>query len=151
MRSVLQRVSTCTVRVESQTVGKIEHGWLVLVGFCAGDSSKDLDYHVKKIINLRGFNDDQGKVNLSVEEVQGSLMVVSQFTLYGNTKKGNRPSFASAATIEEAKKLYSSFVAKLTESNIPLATGTFQANMKIDLTNDGPVTFMIETTNGEVV
>lgn len=146
MRAVVQRVSRALVEVDGETVGEIRHGFLVLLGIGEDDTLDDVDYMAHKILGLRVFEDDAGKLNLSIDEVGGSMLVVSQFTLFGDCRKGRRPSFITAARPEKANPLYESFVAEIKGQGIPVATGTFQAHMNVTLTNDGPVTFLLDST-----
>ena len=134
------------VEVEGVITGKIDTGLLVLIGVTKADARSDADYLVDKIANLRIFSDEAGKMNLSVLEVGGSLLVVSQFTLYGDCRKGRRPGFDLAAPAEQARALYEYFVEKARGSGIHVETGVFQAHMAVSLTNDGPVTFMLESS-----
>ena len=143
MRALIQRVSSSQVVVDSKVIGKIDKGFLVLVGYTHTDSPQLNDKMVDKILNLRVFADDAGKMNLSVKEVGGSLLVVSQFTLYGNTNGGRRPDFLKSAKPELAIPLYKDFIEKL-KKNIVVETGEFGAMMQVSLVNDGPVTLMIE-------
>ncbi len=145
MKSVIQRVSQARVLVEGKTVGVIEQGLLVLLGVEKGDTAKDADWLAEKIVNLRVFEDKAGKMNLSLLDIKGEMLAVSQFTLAGNCDKGRRPSFDSAAPPQEANALYGYFVSKVWEMGIPVQTGIFQADMKVSLTNDGPVTFILES------
>lgn len=145
MKAVIQRVSSAKVEVEGKSVGAIAKGILVLLGVEKGDMEKDADLLAEKIVGLRIFEDEAGKMNLSLADVEGKLLVVSQFTLAGNCSKGRRPSFDSAAPPEEANRLYEYFVAKTRALGVPVATGIFQANMQVTLTNDGPVTFILQT------
>ncbi|HJZ58340.1 MAG TPA: D-aminoacyl-tRNA deacylase [Gemmataceae bacterium] len=145
MRAVLQRVSRAKVTVGGEITGEIATGWLVLLGVAPGDSQKDIDWLADKIANLRAFADDAGKMNLSVQDVRGSVLVVSQFTLYGDCQKGRRPGFTGAAPPAVAEPLYEAFVTALRALGVPVATGRFAADMQVELVNDGPVTFVIET------
>ena len=147
MRAVVQRVSSARVEVEGKVVGEIGRGLLVLLGVGEGDSEKQAHWLADKVAGLRIFEDEAGKMNLSVEEVGGDLLVVSQFTLYGDCRKGRRPSFTGAAPPEEADRLYGIFVARLRERGLPVATGVFQAMMQVHLVNDGPVTLIVETND----
>ena len=133
------------MKVAGRTVGKIGPGLVVLLGVGKGDTETEADYLVDKIIHLRIFADDAGRMNRSITEVQGALLVVSQFTLYGDCKKGRRPSFDDAAAPDEARRLYEYFVNRLKSSNIVVETGVFQAEMEVYLVNDGPVTFILES------
>ncbi|MDJ0767014.1 MAG: D-aminoacyl-tRNA deacylase [Myxococcota bacterium] len=144
MRVVLQRVSQAAVNIDGETVGAIDNGFLVLVGFTHGDGEPQIDWMVTKILGLRVFQDEDGKMNRDVLEAGGSLLVVSQFTLYGDARKGRRPSFITAAEPGEAEKLYDRFVEKLSLREAPVRTGKFGAMMDVSLVNDGPVTLMIE-------
>jgi D-tyrosyl-tRNA(Tyr) deacylase len=145
MKAVLQRVSEARVVVDGTIVGEIGTGTLVLLAVEKGDSERDADWLAKKIVELRMFSDEEGKMNLSLGDVGGSILAISQFTLAGNCTKGRRPSFVDAAPPDEGKRLYEYFVAKTTASGIPVATGIFQADMKVGLVNDGPVTFILES------
>lgn len=131
--------------MNGDTVAGIGRGILLFLGIEKGDDEKDMDYLVRKVINLRIFEDREGKMNLPVKDSEGSILVVSQFTLSAGCKKGNRPSFDNAETPDRAEKLYSGFIRKLVESGIPVFTGKFGAYMKVDLINDGPVTFLIDS------
>lgn len=145
MRSVVQRVSRAAVRVDGETVGQIGKGFLVFLGVGTEDSSQDLDWMVDKIIALRVFKDEEGKMNRSILEEKGEILLVSQFTLYGDCRKGRRPSFSAAAPPQKAKALYDEAAAKIAARGISVATGIFQADMKIDLVNDGPVTLLLDS------
>jgi len=144
MRAVLQRVRGASVTVDHTVVGKIESGWLVLLGIAPEDSQKQVNWLAEKIANLRAFNDADGKMNLSVQDVNGSVLVVSQFTLYGDCQKGRRPSFIGAAPPAVAEPLYDAFVNALKLLGVPVETGRFAADMQVELLNDGPVTFVID-------
>jgi len=144
MRVVLQRVARAQVRAGDATLGSIGTGFLLLVGFKAGDSEQTLRWMADKVRGLRLFPDSEGKMNLPIEEVGGELLVVSQFTLYGDVRKGLRPSFVDAAEPAEAERLYNRFVDILREGTIPVATGSFGAMMDVELVNDGPVTLIID-------
>lgn len=145
MRIVVQRVSEASVTVEKNVTGEIKKGLLLLVGIHADDGQDEVDWCCRKISRLRIFEDEDQKMNLSVEDVQGSLLVVSQFTLYGNIKKGTRPSFIEAARPEKAKPLYEYMVKQLRERhNLHVETGEFGAMMDVKLVNDGPVTLIVE-------
>jgi D-aminoacyl-tRNA deacylase len=145
VRAVIQRVSEACVSVDSVTVGEIGAGLCILLGVGKQDGDDDADFLAEKIKNLRVFEDDQGKMNRSILEVGGELLVVSQFTLYGDCRKGNRPSFTDAAAAEQADRLYQRFVRRLSDAGVRVATGRFQARMKVALVNDGPVTFVLES------
>jgi D-tyrosyl-tRNA(Tyr) deacylase len=144
MRVVLQRVSGARVTVEGRVTGEIGRGLLLLAGFTDGDTEQTLRWMADKVVGLRVFSDAEGKMNLSVEEVDGAVLVVSQFTLYGDARRGRRPSFVDAARPEVAVPLYESFVALLRAAGRPVATGEFGAMMQVELTNDGPVTLVLE-------
>ncbi len=147
MRALLQRVSSAKVTVDTKTTGEINQGILVFLGVSSKDSEKDAVHLVEKIINLRIFDDDAGKMNLSLVNINGDLLVVSQFTLYADTRKGRRPSFIDAARPEEAKKLYEFFVKEARRNILKVETGEFQAMMDVELVNDGPVTILIDSDN----
>lgn len=145
MKVILQRVSRAEVVVDNNIVGKIDSGILILLGITHEDSRENADALIKKLINLRIFNDEFGKMNLSIQDVKGEFLVVSQFTLYGNAKKGNRPSFVDAAPPEIAIPLYEYFVDKLKVlSQLKVETGIFGAMMDVSLVNSGPVTLVLE-------
>ncbi|MGQ0542014.1 MAG: D-aminoacyl-tRNA deacylase [Blastocatellia bacterium] len=145
MRAVLQRVSRAKVTVASETVGEIGRGILVLLGVSVRDNEKDAQYLVEKTLNLRIFDDSDGKMNLSILDSSGELLVVSQFTLYGNATKGRRPSYIDAAMPEVANSLYDFFVAECRKQISKVETGRFQAMMNIELVNDGPVTILLDS------
>jgi len=145
MRAVIQRVSSARVRVEGKILGEIGKGFLVLLGVGKEDTEKDADWLAEKIVGLRVFEDEQGKFNLPLQEVGGEILIVSQFTLYGDCRKGRRPSFDHSAPPELAEKLYNYFVEKVKEKGIKVATGKFQALMEVELVNQGPVTLIIDT------
>lgn len=144
MKAVLQRVTSASVTVDGTVVGSIGQGMVVLLGVAKGDTEAAAVLLAEKIVALRIFNDDEGKMNRGVMEIGGSLLVVSQFTLAGNCNKGKRPSFDTAAPAEEGKRLYQYFVDCLQQRKVPVATGIFQADMQVALVNDGPVTFILE-------
>ncbi len=144
MRLLLQRVSSASVTINAQRVGAIDRGYLLLVGFTHTDTEATLEWMADKVIGLRLFPDAEGKMNLALEDVGGAMLVVSQFTLYGDAQKGRRPSFIDAAKPELAIPLYERFVAMLRERQVPVATGEFGAQMDVELVNDGPVTLMLE-------
>lgn len=146
MRVVIQRVSEARVVVEGQTVGQIEQGLVVLLGVGKGDSPQDAAYLARKIANLRIFTDPQGKMNLGLGEVGGEVLVVSQFTLYGDARGGNRPSFTQAAAPDDGKRLYNQFCDLLSQQGVHVETGVFQAHMEVHLVNDGPVTLWLDST-----
>ncbi len=148
MRAVLQRVRRAKVTVGEEITGEIAAGWLVLLGVAPADTQKEIDWLADKIANLRAFADADGKMNLSVQDIGGSVLVVSQFTLYGDCMKGRRPGFTDAAPPAVAEPLYEAFVSALKMLGVPVATGRFAADMQVELVNDGPVTFVIDTPNG---
>ena len=146
MRSVIQRVTEASVTIDGTVTGAIEHGLVVLLGIEETDTSEDIAWLSGKIVRLRVFNDEQGVMNKSVQETAGGILVVSQFTLFASTHKGNRPSYSRAARPETAVPLYEAFVRKLTEDfGRPIQTGEFGADMQVSLTNDGPVTILIDS------
>ncbi len=145
MRAVLQRVSSASVAVDGAIVGQIGHGLLALLGVGKGDTEQDADLLARKVVELRVFQDDAGKMNLSLKDTGGSLLVVSQFTLYGDTRKGRRPSFDPAAPPDEARRLYERFVEAARAQGVAVETGVFQAMMSVSLVNEGPVTFLVES------
>jgi D-tyrosyl-tRNA(Tyr) deacylase len=145
MRAVIQRVSEASVHVNGECTGQIGQGLVVLLGIATGDTQADADYLSEKIVGLRIFPDDEGKFNRSLPDVNGSILVVSQFTLYGDCRKGRRPSFTAAAGVDKALPLYEYFVETLRQKNVPVATGRFQAAMAVHLVNDGPVTLIIDS------
>lgn len=144
MRALVQRVLNSEVVVGGQQVSAIGKGMLVLLGIQKGDGKTQAEYLARKVSNLRIFEDSQNKMNLSVQDIRGELLVVSQFTLAGDTSRGNRPGFETAAPPELARPLYEYFAECLRSYNIPVSTGIFQADMKVSLINDGPVTFLLE-------
>ena len=146
MKAVIQRVKEARVRVEGRTIGEIGPGVLVLLGVEIGDTLAQADWMAEKIVNLRIFPDQAGKMNLALTEVKGELLAVSQFTLAGNCAKGRRPSFDTAADPQEANRLYTYFMGKVWELGVPVQSGIFQADMEVALVNDGPVTFILEST-----
>lgn len=143
MRAVVQRVSHAQVKVDGKVVGKIEKGYLVLLGVKEGDTKKEADFLANKVVNLRVFEDENDKMNLSIKDVGGEMLIVSQFTLYGDASHGNRPSFTEAARPEEANSLYEYFCDKVGQE-VHVEKGVFQAEMKVELLNDGPVTILLE-------
>lgn len=145
MRAVVQRVKKSRVTVEGKITGEINKGVMVLLGVGQEDSSQDIDYLAEKIINLRIFEDNNGKMNLSLLDVGGELLVVSQFTLYGDCRKGRRPGYDKAARPDMAKELYGSFVEKCSSYGVNTQTGIFQAEMLVDISNDGPVTLLLDS------
>lgn len=145
MRAVVQRVSSAKVEVDNQRVGEIGAGLLVLLGVARDDQETDADYLADKIINLRIFRDEEEKMNRSLADMGGALLVVSQFTLYGDTRKGRRPSYIAAAEPEQANALYQYFVERVRALGIKVETGVFQAMMQVSLVNDGPVTILLDS------
>ena len=145
MRAVIQRVKSASVTVDGRVTGEIGKGLLVLLGVGQGDGEKDLAYMAAKLPDLRIFEDASGKFNLSLREVGGQMLVVSQFTLYGDCRKGRRPSFTDAAEPAEARRLYEQLVLRLREQGTPVETGEFRARMEVHLINDGPVTILLDS------
>jgi len=145
MRAVLQRVTWASVTVDGSIVGQIGVGWLVLLGVAKGDSDEDADRLADKTAVLRAFEDEAGKMNRSVAEVNGGVLVVSQFTLLADCRGGRRPSFTDAADPAEAERLYLHFASRLRTNGLDVATGIFRADMKVELLNDGPVTFLLDS------
>lgn len=145
MRVVIQRVKNASVEIDNKVNGKINTGFLVLLGIASTDTKQDVDYLVKKVVNLRVFSDENDKMNLALKDINGELLVISQFTLYGNCKDGNRPSFIEAARPDVAIPLYEYFVEECKKQIPVIKTGVFGADMKVSLLNDGPVTIIIES------
>jgi D-aminoacyl-tRNA deacylase len=145
MRACIQRVSEAQVTVDSQVIGRIERGLVVLLGAGVNDGEEEVGWLAEKIVGLRIFEDDEGKMNRSLAEAGGAMLVVSQFTLYGDARKGRRPSFIAAAPPELAERLYESFAARVAGQGVEVATGRFRAHMLVALVNDGPVTLWIDT------
>ncbi|HEX2477388.1 MAG TPA: D-aminoacyl-tRNA deacylase [Lacipirellulaceae bacterium] len=145
MRACIQRVSEAQVAVADTVVGRIASGLVVLLGVAGGDGEEEVNWLAEKIVGLRVFEDDEGKMNRSLAEVGGAMLVVSQFTLYGDCRRGRRPSFTEAAPPELAERLYESFVARVRAAGIEVATGRFREHMLVSLVNDGPVTLWIDT------
>lgn len=145
MRAVLQRVQSATVTVEGEVTGSIAEGLLLFLGCGEGDGAEELEYLVEKSINLRIFADESGRMNLSLLDVGGSMLVVSQFTLYADTRRGRRPSFINAMKPGPAEELYEQFVESIRRRGIDVATGVFGAMMEVELVNDGPVTILLDT------
>ena len=146
MRIVIQRVREASVKINDEIVGEIQQGLLVLLGIEHVDSELDADYLIQKLIHLRIFGDDEGKMNLSVSDISGDLLIVSQFTLFADTKKGNRPSFIRSARPEQARPLYEYFLSQLKNSfSGKIENGVFGANMQVELINDGPVTIIMDS------
>lgn len=144
MKLVIQRVAHANVVVGGQVIGEIGKGFMVLVGVGHGDTEEIADKYLKKMLNLRIFEDENGKTNLSLNDVGGELLLISQFTLYANCKKGNRPSFVDAGAPDEAERLYEYMIKRARETGIKVATGSFGADMKVSLLNDGPFTVILE-------
>ncbi|HEC20948.1 MAG TPA: D-tyrosyl-tRNA(Tyr) deacylase [Candidatus Peregrinibacteria bacterium] len=145
MKALLQRVQKASVKVEEETVGQIGSGLLVFLGITHEDTEKDIDYLVDKISNLRVFSAEDKHFEKSLLDTQGEVLVISQFTLYGGTKKGRRPDFNDAAKPEQAEELYKKFIQKLQETGLKVETGKFGAMMQVELINDGPATFLLES------
>ena len=148
MRAIVQRVSHAQVTVNGEISGKIERGLLVLLGVGVGDKETDADYLAEKIAGLRIFEDAGGKMNLSVADVEGAVLAVSQFTLYGDVRRGKRPSFDAAARPERARELYEYFVSEIRKAGLRCETGRFQEDMQVELVNDGPVTILLDSGKG---
>lgn len=146
MRCVIQRVTQASVTVGEELVGKIGRGYMILIGVSSEDTDKDLRYMAEKVPNLRIFEDEAGKMNLSIKDVGGEILVVSQFTLYGDARGGRRPSFSTAARPEQANALYEQLVEAWREQGIHVETGRFRAEMQVSLVNDGPVTMLMDST-----
>lgn len=144
MKVIVQRAKNAKVEIDNKIVGTIDNGLMLLVGFTHTDTEKEIDYMVNKVQNLRIFDDEEGVMNKSLKDINGEILSVSQFTLYGDTRKGNRPSYINAMNPEEATKLYDLFNEKLRNQNIKVETGVFGADMKVSFTNDGPVTIILE-------
>ena len=144
MKLVIQRVENAKVDVNNKTVGKIKQGLLVLIGVGPEDNENNVDLLLKKLVNLRIFTDNEGKMNLSVKDIKGELLLVSQFTLYADCKKGHRPSFVNAASPDKANSLYEYFINEAKKTGLKVEKGIFGAHMKVSLLNDGPVTIILE-------
>ena len=149
MKCIIQRVSEASVEVNNSYTNSINKGFMILLGICEGDTNDDLEYIIGKIEKLRIFEDENEKMNLSIKDINGEILLVSQFTLYASTKDGNRPSFTKSMKFDEANKMYEIFKSRLSETGIPFKTGEFGANMKVSLINDGPVTIIIDSKNKE--
>ena len=145
MKVVVQKCLNASVLIDNREKRSIDKGYVVLLGIRVDDNESDIDYIVKIVKNLRIFEDENYKLNLSIDDVSGSILLISQFTLYGDTRKGNRPSFVDAMKGEEAEKLYNKFISKLKETNIPFKTGEYGTDMKVSLVNDGPTTIIIDS------
>lgn len=149
MRAVLQRVKESSVEVDKKIIGSIYNGLMILLGIENEDNEDDIVWLYNKVLNMRIFGDENGQMNLSVLDIKGELLIISQFTLHASTRKGNRPSFVRAAKPDVAIPLYKKFIAKMKESNLKVETGEFGADMKVSLINDGPVTVIIDSKNRE--
>ena len=150
MKVVIQRVSQATVKVSEKIISEIKLGFLILLGVEKSDSKQDIDWLVNKISNLRVFSDNELKMNLSIKDIKGEIIVVSQFTLHAKTKKGNRPSYIKAANPEQAEFLYKEFILQLKNASaVSVQSGVFGANMQVDIVNDGPVTIIMDSKNKE--
>ncbi len=145
MRAVVQRVNKGSVTVENNVIGSINKGLVVLLGITEEDTDNDVDYMIDKIINLRIFEDENEKMNFSLLDIKGEILIVSQFTLYGDCRKGRRPNFMNAARPEKAESLYNKFVDSIKSKNVNTQTGVFQANMQVQIENDGPVTLIVDS------
>lgn len=145
MRAVVQRVTSSSVKVDGKIIGKIDKGFNVLIGICKDDTLEDLQYIKDKLINLRIFHDENDKMNLSILDVKGDILAISQFTLYGDCRKGRRPNFMEAMSGEDAKALYDKFIQMLKESELKVETGEFGAEMQVEINNDGPVTILLDS------
>ena len=145
MKIIIQRVNFAKIFVNNEFKGEIQKGIVAYVGVANGDCEKDIDFCIDKIINLRIFDDENGKLNLSVKDIKGELLIVSNFTIYGNTKKGRRPSYTDSAPAETAEKIYNLFVEKLRQTDVKFETGEFRQHMKIISENDGPVNLIIDS------
>ena len=145
MRAVIQRVSRASVRINENTTGQIGHGLVVLLGIRSEDTTRDLQWLADKIVHLRIFGDDEGKMNRSLADIDGEMLIVSQFTLYGDCRKGRRPGYSNAAPPEIAEPLYQQFIEAVASQQISVATGTFRAAMEVELVNDGPVTLLLDS------
>lgn len=145
MRAVIQRVKSASVAIDEKIVGEINQGFMILLGIHEEDTKEDVDYLVRKIAMMRVFEDEAGKLNLSIDAISGSILSISQFTLYADTKKGNRPSFVKAARPEQAIPLYEAFNDGLRQKGLEVDTGEFGADMQVSLINDGPVTIIMDT------
>ncbi|WP_457575601.1 D-aminoacyl-tRNA deacylase [Desulfomarina sp.] len=145
MRAVIQRVSSASVAIDSATTGKIGRGLVIFLGIHASDTERDLHWMADKTAALRIFEDNKGKMNLSLEDIGGEMLIISQFTLYGDCRRGRRPGYSDAAPPEIAEPLYQRFINEIKKKQIPVATGTFRAEMAVELVNDGPVTLLLDS------
>ena len=145
MRAVVQRSYEASVKVDDKTIGAIDWGMVVLLGVKDNDTEEDLKYILRKVLNLRIFDDENGVMNKSILDVGGSILLISQFTLYGDVRKGNRPSYSNAAGFEEVKALYEKMIEEIEKSNIKVETGSYGADMKVSLINNGPVTILLDS------
>lgn len=145
MRAVVQRSYEASVKVDDKTIGTIDWGMVVLLGVKDNDTEEDLKYILRKVLNLRIFDDENGVMNKSILDVGGSILLISQFTLYGDVRKGNRPSYSNAAGFEEGKALYEKMIEEIEKSNIKVETGSYGADMKVSLINNGPVTILLDS------
>ncbi|MFR7350247.1 D-aminoacyl-tRNA deacylase [Peptoniphilus sp.] len=145
MRAVVQRSYEASVKVDDKTIGEIDWGMVVLLGVKDNDTEEDLKYILRKVLNLRIFDDENGVMNKSILDVGGSILLISQFTLYGDVRKGNRPSYSNAAGFEEGKALYEKMIEEIEKSNIKVETGSYGADMKVSLINNGPVTILLDS------
>ncbi|MBF0780386.1 MULTISPECIES: D-aminoacyl-tRNA deacylase [unclassified Granulicatella] len=149
MKIIIQRCKQANVKIDEQCVGQIDKGYVLLVGVAQEDTLEDIDYAVKKITNMRLFSDDNGKMNIALQDIGGSILSISQFTLLADTKKGNRPSFTKAAAPQKAKEFYDIFNTKLREQGLVVETGQFGADMQVALVNDGPVSIILDTKDNK--
>lgn len=145
MRAIIQKVTSASVRVDSELISEIENGYMILLAVKETDTEKDLDYIKRKITNLRIFEDEEGKMNLSLKDTGGEILLVSQFTLYGDARKGNRPSFTMSAGLQKANDYYERLKDELTSEGFKVSSGVFQAHMQVSLVNDGPVTIILDS------
>lgn len=145
MRAIIQKVTSASVRVDSELISEIENGYMILLAVKETDTEKDLDYIKRKITNLRIFEDEEGKMNLSLKDTGGEILLVSQFTLYGDARKGNRPSFTMSAGLQKANDYYERLKDELISEGFKVSSGVFQAHMQVSLVNDGPVTIILDS------
>lgn len=146
MRAVVQRVKQSSVKVDGKVIGHIQKGFNVLIGISSSDTDKDLEYIKDKLINLRVFEDENNKMNLSIKDIKGEMLIISQFTLYGDCRKGRRPNFMQAMMPGEAEKVYDKFIKMMKSDDIKIETGIFGADMEVNIVNDGPVTLIIDSS-----